>query len=255
MGLGEVRAVGVLLAACLVWTGCQTKSSRTARYIESGPPRYEVSCSSSDECNESVALLVGLSGRNEPTRCTAALIGPRTAITAAHCVAREVAGTSECSDVWLGFARKGGLPAEWIGCERIASASSPGLTLLAPDYAVLELGRDARRPAIPLGDGDLAFGEVVRMVSITADRFYDDVHRVRSRRCVVDDNDQISPWAPTPASSIQVLSSCPIRQGSSGAPVLDRDGRLQGLVHAGGPPYFAFGLMTLLPQPAPRDDG
>jgi hypothetical protein len=72
---------------------------------------------------------------------------------------------------------------------------------------------------------------------------------------VVDDNRQFSPWSATASRSIRVLSSCPIRQGSSGAPVLDRKGRLRGLVHAGGPPYFAFGLMTLLPQPIESDDG
>ena len=93
------------------------------------------------------------------------------------------------------------------------------------------------------------------MVSVTADRFYDDVHQVRSRRCVVDDNRRLSAWSPEPPPSIQVLSSCPIREGSSGAPVLDREGRLRGLVYAGGPPYLAFGLMTLLPQPVQRDDG
>jgi len=135
------------------------------------------------------------------------------------------------------------------------SVSTPGATLLSPDYAVLELARDAKRPSIPLGDGEVAFGEVVQMVSVTADRFYDDVHQVRSRRCVVDDNHQLTPWNPAPLSAIRVLSSCPIRQGSSGAPVLDRHGRLRGLVHAGGPPYFAFGLMTLLPQPVEREDG
>jgi hypothetical protein len=157
--------------------------------------------------------------------------------------------------VWLGFARKGGLPPEWIGCDRIASASSPDPTLLSPDYAILELDQATARRAIPLGDGDVSHGEVVHMVSITADRFYDDLHQVRSRRCIVDDNRQLAAWAFGPAGSVQVLSSCPIREGSSGAPVLDRSGRLQGLVHAGGPPYFAFGLMTLLPKPAKRDDG
>ena len=255
MGLLERCAPGALLAACLLWTGCQTNSSPTARYIESGPPRYEVSCSPSEECNESVALLVGLSGSSEPTRCTAALIGPRTAVTAAHCVAREVARNGECRDVWLGFARKGGLSPEWIGCDRIQSASTRGPTLLSPDYAVLQLDRGTNRRALPLGDGEVAMGDVVQMVSITADRFYDDVHQVRSRRCVIDDNRRLPSWVLEPPRAIQILSSCPIRMGSSGAPVLDRDGHLQGLVHAGGPPYFAFGAMTLLPKPAERDDG
>ena len=133
--------------------------------------------------------------------------------------------------------------------------SAPGASLLAPDYAVLELVEDTARPSIPIGRGEVAFGEVVQMVSVTADRFYDEVHQVRSRRCVVDDNRQLTPWSQAPPPSIRVLSSCPIRQGSSGAPVLDREGRLRGLVHAGGPPYFAFGLMTLLPQPVEREDG
>ncbi len=250
-----LRAAGALLLACLVWTGCQSKSSRTARYIEPSPPRYDVSCGSDDECNESVALLVGLSGRPEPTRCTAALIGPRKAITAAHCVARELAGDGACPDVWLGFAHKGGPAPEWIACARIEAASTPDPTLLSPDYAILELARETTRRAIPFATGDLARGDVVRMVSITADRFYDDVHRVRSRRCVVEDNERLSVFTPARLSSIQLLSSCPVREGSSGAPVLDRQGRLRGLVHAGAPPYFAFGVMTLLPQQTRREDG
>jgi hypothetical protein len=106
----------------------------------------------------------------------------------------------------LGFARTDSRPSEWIGCERITSVSTRGATLLSPDYAVLELTEDAERPSIPLGEGDVAFGEVVRMVSVTADRFYDDVHQVRSRRCVIDDNRQLSPWNAAPSSSIRVLS-------------------------------------------------
>ncbi len=243
------------MAVLLSLTACQTSSSSTARYIESGPPRFEILCPPAEACNESVALLVGLSAPSEPTRCTAALIGPRTAITAGHCVAWELSSGGACDGVWLGFAGTHGHPSEWIGCQRITSMSTPGATLLSPDYAVLELDEDASRPSIPLGEGDVAVGEIVRMISVTADRFYDDVHQVRSRRCVVDDNLRLAPWSPAPPPSIRVLSSCPIREGSSGAPVLDRQGRLRGLVHAGGPPYFAFGLMTLLPQPVERDDG
>ncbi len=248
---GAVASAAVLLSL----TACQPGSSRTAGNVQSPPPRYEVLCPAGEACNESVALLVGLSAPSEPTRCTAALIGPRTAITARHCVAWEASDGGACPGVWLGFPRIGARAPEWIGCKRITSASTSEGTLLSPDYAVLELDQDTARPSIPLGEGEIASGEVVRMVSVTADRFYDDVHEVRSRRCVVDDNGRLSAWSSGPSPSIQVLSSCPIREGSSGAPVLDREGRLRGLVHAGGPPYFAFGLMTLLPQPVERDDG
>lgn len=254
MGWGALRMTWVWTVALVVLTACQPSSSRTARSVDAGPPRYEVSCPAESDCNASVALLVGLSVPSEPTRCTAALIGPRTAITAGHCVAPELAGAGVCDGVWLGFAETASRSTEWIACKRVTAASTPGATLLSPDYAILELAEEPARPAIPLGDRDVALGEVVQMVSVTADRFYDDVHQVRSRRCVVDDNDKLTLWSPSPSRSIRVLSSCPIRQGSSGAPVLDSDGRLRGLVHAGGPPFFAFGLMTLLPQPVERDD-
>jgi len=227
----------------------------SARYIDSVPPRYEVTCPDGEVCSESVALLVGLSAPREPTRCTAALIGPRTAVTAGHCVAWERSNGGRCAGLWLGFAQSEGRPAEWIGCEEIESASTPSASLLSADYAVLKLNRDASRPSIPIGEGDVPSGEVVRVLSVTADRFYDDVHKVRSRRCIVDDNRRLASSGALDSSSIRVLSSCPIREGSSGAPVLDRRGRLRGLIHAAGPPYFAFGLMTLLPQPVDRHDG
>jgi len=253
---GRAWFVSGLWIATFLWlTACKATSSTTARYIDSVPPRYEVSCPNGELCSESVALLVGLSAPREPTRCTAALIGPRTAITAGHCVAWELANGGLCDDLWLGFAQSARRPAEWIGCARIESASSPSPSLLSPDYAVLKLSRDPSRTAIPIGDGDVPPGEVVRVLSVTADRFYDEVHQVRSRRCIVDDNRRLVSPGELPPSSVQVLSSCPIRQGSSGAPVLDHRGRLRGLVHAAGPPYFAFGLMTLLPQPVDRDDG
>ena len=91
------------------------------------------------------------------------------------------------------------------------------------------------------------------MVSVTADRFYDDLHEVRTRRCVVGKNGQIASQGAADPGAIRLLSSCPIREGSSGAPVLDRQGRMRGLIHAGGPRYFALGLMTLLPQQVERE--
>lgn len=232
------------IAALLLLTACQPASSSTALEAVSGPPRYEVTCDASEECHESVALLVGLSAPLEPTRCTAALVGPTTAVTAGHCVAWELSTGGGCDDLWLGFAETETHQAEWLGCSRITAVSRRGDTFLSPDYAVLQLRNPTQRLALPLGRGSLDTGEVVRMVSVTADRFYDDVHQVRTRRCVVDDGDRSSPWSPIGSTTVRVLSSCPIRQGDSGAPLLDQQGRMRGLVHAGGPPFFAFGLMT-----------
>jgi len=247
-------AIPLWILALLSLTSCQRASSPSAPYVESGPPRYEIECAVGEACDASVALLVGLSAPSEPMRCTAALIAPRTAVTAGHCVAWELSIGGKCDDVWLGFAPSDGRPSEWVGCKSISSATTSRTSLLLPDFAVLELESEVGRAPIPLGEGEVASGQIVRMVSVTADRFYDARHEVRSRRCVVDDNSHLAPFGPAAPASIRVLSSCPIREGSSGAPVLDRDGRMYGLIHAGGPRYFAYGLMTLLPQPVQGDD-
>ncbi len=251
-----LRRVGLAWILPLVMlTSCQRASSPGLDYVETGPPRYEIECAVDEPCDASVALLVGLSAPSEPTRCNAALIGPRTAVTAGHCVAWELSAGGGCEGVWLGFADDAEHAAQWVACRHITSSSARSDTLLSPDYAVLELRSEVARPPIPLGAGAVGSGEVVRMVSVTADRFYDRIHEVRSRRCVVDDSRSLRPWNPIAPPTIRVLSSCPIREGSSGAPVLDRYGRMRGLIHAGGPRYFAYGLMTLLPQPVQDDDG
>lgn len=245
----------VAMLALISLTSCQRSSSTVARYDRTAPPRYGIECPVGEDCNPSVALLVGLSAPSEPMRCTAALIGPHTAVTAGHCVAWELSLGGACTDIWLGFAPTEGGESEWVGCQRITAVTRSSKDLLSPDYAILELEREVSRPAIPLGEGAVEVGEVVEMVSVTADRFYDDLHEVRTRRCVVGEGEALAPFAPPPPRSIRVLASCPIREGSSGSPILDAAGRMRGLVHAGGPRFFAFGLMTLLPQPIERDGG
>ncbi|MEM9728116.1 MAG: trypsin-like peptidase domain-containing protein [Myxococcota bacterium] len=233
-----------VVTGALVWTGCQGTSSNTHSEASFAPPSYRVACADDSDCPESVALLVGRSAPEEPMRCTAALIGPRTAVTAGHCVAWELSRGGRCDDVWLGFASVGGRAPEWVACASVQSSSDASGSLLAPDYAILRLRSDAHRAPLAVSRGELGTGEVVRMVSVTPNRFYDDVHEVRSRRCIIDHQGTPTAWTPVAPSSVRVLSSCPIQLGNSGAPLLDYQGRMRGLVHAGGPPYFAFGLMT-----------
>ena len=254
MRLSRGVALVVSFGALLSLTSCQKASSPSAHYFEPGPPRYEIECAVGGACDESVALLVGLSAPHEPMRCTAALVGERMAITAGHCVAWELSIGGTCDDVWLGFAGMGTQAPEWVGCQGIVSVSNSGETLLSPDYALVHLERSVSRTPYAIGAEPVSSGEVVRMVSVTADRFFDDLHQVRSRNCIVDDNGRLAPWSPVAPPSIRVLSSCPVREGSSGAPVLDSQGRMRGLIHGGGPRYFALGLMTLLPQPIDRGD-
>ena len=243
MGLHKGLLAGTAVLIALL-TSCRSTPSLSEQNVARGPAGYEIACSDTDPCHGSVALLVGLSAPREPTRCTAALIGPRIAVTAGHCVMPLSGVRGECEGVWLGFPSTPTASDEWIACETVLSVSSPSATLLAPDYAVLRLQQSTSRPFLALTDETLPAGEIVQMVSVTPDRFYDEVHRLQSRRCVVDGDTQTSRWAGMTPKTVRVLSSCPIREGNSGAPLLDRKGRMRGLVHAAGPPFFAFGVMT-----------
>ena len=243
MGLQKGLLAGLAILIVLL-TSCRSRPSQNAQSTARSPTGYEIACSNADECHGSVALLVGLSALREPTRCTAALIGPKIAVTAGHCVMPLLGARGECDGVWLGFPATPTVSGEWVACETVVSVASPKGTLLAPDYAVLRLEESTNRPFLALTDETLPAGEIVQMVSVTPDRFYDQVHRLHSRRCVVDGDPHVSRWAGMTPKPVRVLSSCPIREGNSGAPLLDHEGRMRGLVHAAGPPFFAFGVMT-----------
>jgi hypothetical protein len=238
------RVSSSLLLGLLLSVACRGSSSMLAKDVPERLFNYEVACASQDQCIDSVALLVGLRSSHEPMRCTAALIGPRTAVTARHCVEAAIGEGRGCAGVWLGFPRTRERPSEWLACEAIISASQAQAGLLAPDYAVLRLQTEARRSALPITNEAVPEGEVLRMVSVTADHFYDEVHQLQTRRCVVDDQRRLMPWADAVSAAVRVLSACPIHQGNSGSPLLDERGRMRGLVHAGGPPFLALGVMT-----------
>lgn len=206
-------------------------------------PKYELLCSEG-ACLSSVGLVVAAIPDVEAMRCTAALIAPDRVLTAGHCVDRA----AHPSDVWIGFPETADHVEEWVAGDRVLHRSiyEPQKKLLQPDYAVIQLKRPLSRA--PLATLALAPspGDIVRMVSVTPDRFYDHRHHIAVRRCRVESSSFARSTFGPKADDVGWLSRCPIREGNSGAPLLDVRGRLRGLVHGAAPPFFAVGVMTKL---------
>lgn len=206
--------------------------------------KYDLSCEAGALCPESVGLVVASHMVSETMRCTAALVASDRVLTAGHCVDRQTSPL----EVWVGFPKANGYPQEWVASTEVLVRSSvePGAGLLQPDYAVLRLDRAlSRTPLTAFAERPLP-GDVVRMVSVTPDRFYENKHHLAVRRCQVEDPRRAQPAYGLDALSVGWLSHCPIRDGNSGAPLLNAQGQLVGLVHGAAPPFFAVGVMTNL---------
>ena len=173
-------------------------------------------------------------------------------VTASRGSSRAVARATACGS---GLRPADGRPSEWIGCERIsrrrrrdqpAVARLRGLGARAEDASPVDParrrgGRVRRGRSDGLGDG----GPLLRRRSPGSKP------ALRRRR-------QPPALPLRPRHRRRRFASCRLARFARAAPArrcsIARAG-LRGLVHAGGPPYFAFGLMTLLPQPVERDDG
>lgn len=177
-------------------------------------------------------------------RCTAALVAPDRVLTAGHCVDL----TAAAAPVWVGFPETPDHLEEWVVSDEVLLRSTyeQNSELLQPDYAVLRLQYPvSRAPLRFLAERPIP-GDVVRMITVTPDRFYEHKHHVAVRKCRVEDPLLAEPVFGPQALSVGWLSECPIREGNSGAPLVDTEGRLRGLVHGAAPPFFAVGVMTTL---------
>ena len=209
----------------------QTSASRRVH------PDLTIDCESR-LCGSPVGLFVDV-GHDEPMICSAALVGSELVVTASHCLGE----TPRCEDIWIAFPREGD-SAHWVACKEIENVVAPDHKLMSPDYALLRIDRVDDRQPLVVSSEELPPGETVEMIAMTPDRFEPRLHAVESRRCRVGDPKLAAKMLGEDLAAVRWLDKCPVRLGNSGAPLLDANGNMRGLVHGGGPTFFAIALMT-----------
>jgi hypothetical protein len=194
-------------------------------------------------------------GEPLPERCTATLIAPDLVITASHCVAEGARrADASCAGAWMAFpSRDPGRDSEveWIACQRVLEVyTAPDASALHPEFARLELAAPSMRTPLLLDAEPVDEDSIVRVVSVTPHPIYPRVMSLDSQLCRSVANDPAVAALGEAATRVGWLSSCPIRGGNSGSPVLDRAGHVRAIVHGGTWATFAMGVTSRVALPA-----
>ncbi|MCB9602225.1 MAG: trypsin-like peptidase domain-containing protein [Sandaracinus sp.] len=209
----------------------------------------EVRCADASRCPPSVGLVVfpgrepDLTGRIPPVRCTGTLVAPDRVLTASHCLT-----TPRCDDAWVAFPPTADHEAAVARCVWVL-AQDPDTQdgVLLQDWALLQLERPLLRPVATLAPEAVREGTIVTVASVTPHPIYGSQHQLETRLCRAETPEAAEARLGAEARRVGWLSGCPIEPGNSGSPVLDAEGRLRALVHAGSHPVFGIGVTTALP--------
>ena len=209
-----------------------------------------VRCADAARCPPSVGLVVfpgtepDALGRVLPTRCTGTLVAPDRVLTASHCVT-----TPTCVGAWITFPATASHPAGSAHCAWVLARDPDDAdAVLLEDWAILQLDRPIDRPVAALERAPATPGTIVTVASVTPHPIYDSRHELDGRLCRVESPEAAEARLGEGARRVGWLSGCPIEPGNSGSPVLDAEGRLRALVHAGSHPVFGIGVTTALPS-------
>jgi hypothetical protein len=194
-----------------------------------------VSCSSSQNCNESTGLLL-IAQEDGPHGCTASLIGADILLTRSECVPEALrSANADCSGtIWIKFPAMEGLAAESEECSSVLKSTAivDGASNQV-DYAFLKLKSAPHRIPLALNFSGMNDQENFYVYKFDFAKDASPITGTMSREsCLSVQNSMILPTFNRALAPLATLSGCDLKDGNGGAPVVDERGQLHGLIQA-----------------------
>lgn len=198
-------------------------------------PRFECE---DGTCPDGVGALLAYRGGGQVGFCTATLVAPDRIVTAAHCVA----GPGDALHFFL--PDEHAITIQWRAVTGVVHRETREV---GADHALLSLARSIDGPHARLARTPPA--PESRLTVVRASPHRDRTVFVRSDRCIVMPRALTGRAEP---SAIVRVAGCTILPGNSGAPLLDRRGRVVAVVSSAIDPDGVHGILApWLEGPAP----
>lgn len=267
---GRLFSLVAFVLACGLASGCGTKDSSGASAEELPPqttkpqavaPLPSLTCALPNLCPKAIGQLVTTAPLRGSSFCTVSSVARDLVITASHCVPWELLGPDKkafAPGCWVRFRLEepppqgessgsvgsGATLEEWIECKELVAATSlvpERNQMVQPDVALIRLSRGRFR--YRNGSG-LAMPRVTFNVKARVRRAEDfavygvhpgaNAHAIVMQKCRHEPDTRLLDKAPAPVAELR-LPNCPTTGGNSGGPLLDRAGRLVGIISFTGP--------------------
>ncbi|WPU64608.1 trypsin-like serine protease [Peredibacter starrii] len=233
-----------LLLGMGVFVGCGKKAKNDNEFVASRPnlepsemdmllSRQEVACDGNQACPNYLTK-IAVVNNNKLNFCTGFLVNENTVATSSSCLPNllRLVGQDCSRDIFFFFPKTSNRPAERVGCKQVLQVSQldgNDPILWRDDVSFLELSTPLsnRRQASISRDG-LANAKEYQTWFVDQQDDYTAI--IRREYCEAAYNTYINPLASNISSPSMVFNNCEMKNGNTGAPILDSKGKVRAVV-------------------------
>ncbi|WP_408097588.1 trypsin-like serine protease [Peredibacter sp. HCB2-198] len=233
-----------LLLGMGVFVGCGKKAKNdddTISYNPSLEPsememllsRQEVACDGNQACPNYLTKIAVVNG-NKLNFCTGFLVNENTVATSSSCLPSllRLVGQDCGRDVFFFFPKTSNRPAEKVGCKQVLQASQldgNDPILWRDNVSFLQLSSPlTNRRQVGISREGIANGKEYQTWFVDQQDEYTAI--IRREYCEAAHNTYINPLASNLSSPSMVFNNCTLKNGNTGAPILDSKGKVRAVV-------------------------